>query len=310
VFDSNAERELFQAIDRQWGQRFVVYLHLRFPNLIDGIESLPGLTDAERRYLLVAEVDYTLCSRKEGNPPILSIEFDGFTQGFSKDGRYIPTRVNADPRRTEHLDLKVRVSTQERYPFFVVSYDEKNPIGEETQLTIVDGIIGQALANIVFHHRLNRFVENDADKIESLPPGTRYDYLDDLVLFTEFNAAWEWNPIKRAVGELKFRLWERGIARGYRQEPRFEPELPGLPEGGMFDPTVLDAIVPRFEAMFQAVRVGCTVTLDTIFGEVTETAWLRNIDYAGVFPLSLSEDIAMLLACSRADRMADQHGMD
>jgi hypothetical protein len=29
-----------------------------------------------------------------------------------------------------------------------------------------------------------------------------------------------------------------------------------------------------------AVRVGCRVVLDTVFGEVAETAWVRNIDYA------------------------------
>lgn len=111
----------------------------------------------DRRYLRASEVDYTLCTLRAGEyRPLLNIEFDGYSHGLSRDGRYIAVEAQADPKRAQHLDLKVRVATQAGYPLFVVSYEETNPIGKKTHLTILDGIVGQVLAGMAFEHELRK----------------------------------------------------------------------------------------------------------------------------------------------------------
>ena len=143
VFGSGSERELFTRIQSQWGNQFDIYPSLPFANIID--IRLLDLTDEERRFLYSTNVDYTLCT-KEGQP-LMSVEFDGFSRGYSRRGQYVQMRVVEDSRRGWKLDLKVRIATQVQFPFFIVSYEEKNPISERTHLTILDGIIGQALAH-------------------------------------------------------------------------------------------------------------------------------------------------------------------
>jgi len=60
------------------------------------------------------------------------------------------------------------------------------------------------------------------------------------------------------------------------------------------------------EALDRVKRVGCKVTLHTVFGDVQKTAWLRNFEYAEVEPLGLAENIAMILACTDALEVADR----
>ena len=149
IFDSYNERELFSSIESQWSERgFVLYPSLPFANIFDMTKL--DVTAEQRTFLFKTSVDYTLCT-KDGQP-IVSIEFDGISHGFSRRGEYVAVRdaPRNDPRRHWKLDLKVRLATDAGYPLLVVSYHEKNPISKDTHLTIVDGAIGQVLAADTF----------------------------------------------------------------------------------------------------------------------------------------------------------------
>ena len=67
-------------------------------------------------------IDYTLCT-KDGQP-ILSIEFDGLGEGFSRQGEYHQQTATVDPYRKLKMDFKLRIARNEAYPFFVVSFEE------------------------------------------------------------------------------------------------------------------------------------------------------------------------------------------
>ena len=47
-------------------------------------------------------------------------------------------------------------------------------------------------------------------------------------------------------------------------------------------------------------RQGCKAVVHTSFGDVTEIAWIRNIEHAGIGVHLLVEEIALLLAFKRA----------
>lgn len=304
VFGSASERELFTAIDSQWGDRFAVYPSLPFANIID-LTRLE-LTPAERSFLLKTSVDYTLCTKR--GRPLLSIEFDGLSHGFSREGRYVPIHPSADPKRTEKLDLKVRIAAQVGYPLFVISYHEKNPIGEGTHLTIVDGIIGQVLARLDFTVRLNRYLAEEREAIADMDPEFRDEYFQDLIVSAEVEAELEWDPIAREAAKLRAQISMRGIASSHSWKWLEDPPLPELP--AEHDAAYLEALKARMEAMKRTVRIGCKATIRTVFGDVSETVWIRNIEHGGVHPLGLTENMAMLLACKRVLELADQGALD
>jgi len=245
-----------------------------------------NLTHSEREFLLKTNVDYTLCTKR--GRPLLSVEFDGLSHGFSRLGRYVQMHECHDPARALKLDLKVRIATEGNYPFVVVSYDEKNPIGEGIRLSIVDGIIGQVLANQDFQYRLKNTVWSER--------GSVFD--------AEIETELQWNPIARASADIQSRLIERGILVSWSTEWFSEPPLPDLPAGGMLGLGYAEALKARAEAMQRSIWIGCRASIQTPTSMVTVTARMRNIEHAGVRPLGFTEDLAMLLACKQLEQSA------
>jgi hypothetical protein len=300
IFGSRSERELFTAIKSRWGDRFSVHPNLPFANVIE-IGNL-DLKHSEREFLLKTSIDYTLCT-KQGRP-LLSIEFDGLSHGFSRRGRYVQIHPCNDSARGWKLDLKTHVASTSDVPFVVVSYNEKNPIGESTHLTIVDGIIGQMLANRDFRHRLKNLYAKNHSEIEALDGENRDEYIQQLVTDAETLAELEWDPIARAEAEIEERLHRRGLIRSHSVEWFHEPPLPDLPAGGFLAAGFAAALKARAEAMQRSIWVGCKTTVQTRAIAVTETVRMRNVEHAGVNPLALTENMAMLLACQQVERSA------
>ena len=283
-FRERKRARLFTAINSRWADRFAVYSIFAFATLVE-LEGM-DLKHSEREFTFKTNVDYTICTRRDGRP-LLSIEFDGLSRGFSRLGRYVQVHECHDPAREWKLDLKVRVATAAAFPFVVVSYHEKNPIGDGIRRSSI-GIIGQMLANRDFQYRLKN---TDWQELESL-----FD--------AEIDAELHWNPITRALADIQFRLIERGLVVSHSTEWFNEPPLPDLPPDGSLSPGFAEALRARGEAMQRAVWVGCKATIQTPTGTVTESVRMRNIEQAGVNPLGLTEDLAMLLACRQVERSA------
>jgi hypothetical protein len=245
------------------------------------------LTNSEREFLFKTNVDYTICTKHDGRP-LLSIEFDGLSHGFSRHGRYVQIHECHDSAREWKLDLKVRVATEVSFPFVVVSYYEKHPIGEGLQLSIIDGIIGQILANRDFQYRLK---------------STEWNRLEG-VFHEEIDVELQWNPISRALADVMCRLWRSGLMVSHTTEWFSEPPFPILPADGPVSPGFPEALKERIESMPRVIWVGCRATVKTSTATVTETVRMRNIEQAGVRPLGLTEELSLLLACQRVERNA------
>ncbi len=212
-------------------------------------------------------------------------------------GEYIQVLPSAkNPNRKRKLDLKLRLCQELFYPLLVVSYDEKNPIGQDTALTIVDGLIGQALAGRYRHEMLEEAVEASRGSFEHLPPDAQHDFLQDLVIDAGVAAELTWNPLAKKAAQLEHEAWEKGLWKSHSVHFLCDPELPT--NGDPFvDPDVLRR---RVEAWQHARRMGCTITVETPNGPVAETAWVRNFDgYAGVSPIGMAEDIATVIVAQR-----------
>lgn len=292
VFGSASERALYKALVTRWSDKLRIYPCLPFFNVIGVEES--DLPPNQRNFLLKTSVDYTLCDVSD--QPLLSIEFDGLGEGFSRRGKYIPRYVLLkDPNREWKLNLKLSVCTWVSYPFFIISYEEATPIGADLHLAIVDGIIGRYMTSRNLGEAIDELYQQS--DIDELPRHLRDEAIQDLVLEAETALEFEWNPIIRKAYELEATLWGKGFCGGgERYEWLDEPGTPPVPR----DWLDVEGFRQRIEALKKAKRVGCRHTLRTSLGEVSAEAWIRNIEGHGVSAVSLVHDIAELLAAKKA----------
>ena len=302
VFGSRGEKELFSSLHSQWGAKFDLWPSLPLAQIID-VESVGHyLKEKELDFFLKTNIDYTLCTRS--GKPILSVEFDGLGKGFSRQGEYVQQAPTTDPHRKLKLDLKLRVAQNEKYPFFVVAFEESKSLDKDISLTIVDGIIGQVLAKKEFRESLRTLYDDHRDIIESLPSSSQQDNVQDLVWDAETLAELKWDPIAKLAAKYEHDAFERGIIKSYKTEYLNDPELPN---GDPF--TDLSVLEKRIEAMKNAVRVGCRIIADTPKVAIIETVWLRNFEDNLVSPLHIAGNIAELLVFKRALDLAEIYGI-
>jgi hypothetical protein len=284
VFGSKGERSLFRSLRAQWGNRFAIYPSLPFCQIIETRDL--SVTEDEQQFLFKSSVDYTLC--EEDGRPVLSIEFDGLAGGFSRRGRYVPTPGSRHLNRARKLDLKLRVADEVGYPLIVVSFDEKRPLGRGTELTIVDGIVGQVLARREFHSEVVQRFEEARPALAGMNPDEEHEFVQDLVLDVEAECEMKWDPLDQAATEALGDLLRHGLSGGYSMEFLDEPGTPLYP------------IEDRIHALRHAARVGRRVTIQTPRREIREEAWVRNIDGAFFSPLTIAQNTALWLAARRA----------
>lgn len=297
VFGGYNEKELFYSIESLWKTQFSVYPQLPFCAVFD-LDNL-SLTQKEVDFLRKTSIDYTLCT-KNGRP-LLSIEFDGLGHGFSRNGEYIQVHPSKDTYRKLKLDLKLKVAQLEQFPFYVVSYDEKVPIRDEIHLTVVDGIIGQTLKHRDLPLIAKEWIDDEKESLDNLSESERHERIQDIVIDAEVTAELNLDPIAKQCAELEGELLSKGFYQGHRYEFISEPELPD------FDWNTLEGFEVRAEAWKYIIRWGCKYTVHTTFGDISETAWVRNFEGSGASPMMVAENIAALLAHHRALKSAPRH---
>lgn len=293
VFGSRAEKELFTVLRSRWGVKFDLWPSLPLAQIVDVASVQRYLKEKELDFFLKTNVDYTLCA-KDGQP-ILSVEFDGLGKGYSRNGEYVQLEPTIDRYRKMKLDLKLKVAQKEKYPFFVVSFEESKSLHEDLSLTIVDGIIGQVLAKQERQESLRTMYEEHKDHIESLHPSLQHEYVQDLVWDAEVRAELRWDPIADQASKYECEAFEKGIVKNYKIEYLNDPEFP---DGDPF--TDFSVMEKRITAIKNAVRVGCRIIANTPKVAIVETVWLRNFEDNAVSPLHIAVNIAELLAFRRA----------
>jgi hypothetical protein len=294
VFGSKNEKDLFKTLESHWSHEFDLFPSLPFPAIVDIQDAV--LSEKERDYLFKTSVDYTLCTKL--GKPIVSVEFDGLCHGFSRNGTFVEVVTSIrDPHRKLKMDLKLAIANKVKYPFFVVSYEEKVPIDKDLTLTIVDGVIGQVLAHLYFEKIINDRIAENSLLCEDLPPDEEHEIIQDIVIGTEVEAEYRWNPILKEAGKYQSILQRRGLP-WMTNRIKFHHD-PKLPEGNPWDfnnnTFNLDIAEKRMMGIQNAERVGVTVSIVTANGELSETAWVRNLEGYGVSPTSLAENIAELI---------------
>lgn len=244
-----------------WSKDYRIYHNLPFLNifnkdsLLDTSKQPPTpitLSDIEFNRLKKTSVDYTLCDLND--TPLVCIEFDGMQEGFNVGIEY-HSRGPSEPARREFTELKLKVAHGSGFPFFVVGTDCFKDLSQDTKLTIVDGIIGEVLAEKAKEKRFSKgfnpsemgFTKQEFD---SLSRQQQYEIFEKWALDVEFISNLESNPIHQKSAELGYEVGEKGYiytikfldspATHIGVEVSLDPPIP--------KPIQVKAIIPDFRS--------------------------------------------------------------
>jgi len=291
VFASKSEHYLYKALNTMWSNSFLLFPSLPFATVFN-FEKM-DLTKGEKEFLFKTSIDFTLCDKKTG-APVLSIEFDGMGRGFSRNGEYIEISPSDDKYRKLKFDLKLKISTQTGYPYFIVSYKETENLEPGLNLTIVDGIIGKVLA---WKHASKTIQERawELDEtLSDLPSDLEREVISDWIVEKEVEGVFLWDPIVKKIGEYESKLPEKLRSIGKDKILKCKKYIP-LSETSI--PIPLDRFDQTTESGVRELEkpfwIGYKVIIETNFGNIEKSVLIRNI---GFFSASLSKDIAELLA--------------
>jgi hypothetical protein len=116
----------------------------------------------EVRFFYSTNVDYTFADLSD--PPLFSVEFDGIGGGYSRNGEYVAVRETEDPNRPWKMGFKLRSAQRASYPLLVVSFDEVVTLDAEDELTLLDAIIGQFLAQRDFPLIVEKLIAGERER--------------------------------------------------------------------------------------------------------------------------------------------------
>lgn len=304
VFQSKSERRNYHKLESVWGNDYRIYHNLPFlnvftpKNLIDWSDWRSpkpfSLTELEFNRLKKTSIDYTLCNQSD--KPLVCIEYDGLQEGFNVGTQYFADHMafGPNPWRQEITELKLKVAHGSFFPFFVVGTDYFNDLTPELKLTIVDGLIGDVLANLAKQERFKQGFTSDEigfseEDWSSLDPESQQLYLDDWALEVEVNADMTFNPISRARMDMARQL----EVQSWSEEFLVYPEIP--PAASLNE---------RARYLENAQKNGQRVTLHTKdYGDVSGTAWISNFKASYYNGNSILEDLAFIAACEKFKKL-------
>ena len=232
-------------------------------------------------------------------------------KGFNKGEKYIQEVETIDRNRGNKFNFKLRYARKNNLPYYVIAGEEFEHLDKETNLTIVDGLIGYELAIRDFKERIFSVVKEHRDYMNNLTLHEQHEYRQDIVLDEELDAHRKCSRIIHETEKVRNKIRDKLGAYGYKmfksQEYSYTnyPELPGtsMVKVMIFSVALWKSLKSRLKAMKNVEEVKCTYTVfDTPIGEVSNVAWMRNIgDYSKC--LLIIRDIAELLAWKKILRL-------
>jgi hypothetical protein len=197
IFDSESEKRVFHSLASTWSGDYLVSDHVPVRNVLgwDQIKSL-GLPDKETRFLLSAEFDFVVCTKDEGEP-LVAIEFDGYSRGFSKDGQFLSSL--ATDERTHRFNTKLAACEHFSMPMVIVSYQESSGSTTDT-LTVLDAIIGSVIAGHSTAEEVAAQMSELSNAYGEDPSGELTGAILDEI---SFGNDLKYNPVVRRTMELR-----------------------------------------------------------------------------------------------------------
>lgn len=210
IFDSKSEQKIHTRLKTYWSKYVDVFPQTPVRNVI-GYDRLQEIGESKKAtsYLLTTSFDFVVCQLNSGIP-ILIIEFDGWENGFSINGKYILKEPSSqDIYRKLKMEAKLRVCQKVNVPMIVVSYPECELLKEsEDQITILDAIIGDAIEKKVRGDNYRKHIEKLSNAWDF--GGKEAAEITEMEIYLEVEGH---NPVKRKIREItsKFPFWGQQV---------------------------------------------------------------------------------------------------
>lgn len=297
VFGSKSEEKVFEHLNSVWKDKFNIYHNLPFAqifdvksiNLRDYVDDIP----LWKRFLLMTSVDYVICDKK--NKPLMCIEFDGMCGGYNKGTNYFQN--NPDKNRKHKLELKLRIARNHIFPFYIVSYEETEPLSKKSKynldlnLTVVDAIIGQTMKHYLLQDKVEEQLDLYEDYLDSMSEYEKNEFIQERIIDAEVELELIWDPIAIKAAKLGQILYSKGLVtsgHGYRfiEKPK-APNIKGFND--------YEGLEKRIEALEKVEWQGCEVWWEIPDGKIFKQVWIRNFGGISASPLIITENLADLL---------------
>lgn len=202
IFDSSSEMHVFQHLQSMWSEYVMVSHHIPVTSVFPFEELQKHLTRKEFDYIQKTSFDFVVISKEKADYgiPLLCIEFDGLAGGYSSEDGYTPKHPDVVPYRKLKMDCKMKICKLMKMPFVIVSYPEIEKT--ERHVTILDGIIGQVLADRAFMQEFQKQIAENHEEFLSMPPIDRQSYFDWIECDATVATDMKYNPILRGVYEM------------------------------------------------------------------------------------------------------------
>ena len=210
IFDSKPEKVIFKRLKTLWSRYVDVFPQIPVRNVVDyneleNFDKNPKVKD----YLLKTSFDFVVCELDTG-VPILVIEFDGLSGGFSREGIfYIENEPKQDKYRKLKMDAKLRLCSQFHIPMVVLSYEECNLLTDSNDwITILDVIIGDAIEKSYHEKNYGEYIKMISEAYEIGGEEAAEMATIEIDTINELH-----NPIKRKIRDItrKFPRWPMQI---------------------------------------------------------------------------------------------------
>ena len=210
IFDSKSEKVIFKRLKTLWSRYIDVFPQIPVRNVVDynelkSFDKNPKVKD----YLFKTSFDFVVCELETG-VPILIIEFDGLSGGFSREGIfYIKNEPKQDKHRKLKMDAKLRLCSQFHIPMIVLSYEECNLLTDSNDwITILDVIIGDAIEKSYHEKNYGEYIKMISEAYEFGGKEAAELATIEIDTINELHS-----PIKRKIRDItrKFPRWPMQI---------------------------------------------------------------------------------------------------
>ena len=185
IFGSKSEKRGFLSIEGTWGGKYRIVPQFPWSALFEPDNEIGRNTS---NLFYKTSVDYVLCTKDKDGEPLIAIDFDGMGKGFNRGEKYIQEVETSDRFRGDKFDFKLRYARKNNFPYYVIAGEEFEYLDEETNLTIVDGLIGYELAIRDFKDRMSSLLEERRDYMNNLPLHDQHEYIQDILLDEELDS--------------------------------------------------------------------------------------------------------------------------
>lgn len=215
IFDSKAENSIYKRLKTFWSKYVDVFPQIPVRNVIEYDEIVIFEKNVKTNFLLKTSFDFVICELETGFP-ILVVEFDGLSGGFSQEGNfYMNTIPEIDPHRQLKMETKLKLCSKFQVPMLVVSYEESNLLSESGDwISILDVIIGDAIEKRHYEKNYIRYIEMLSEAYEFGGQESAELASIEIEIINE-----EYNPVKRKIKEItkKFPRWPMQIVSPQKQ---------------------------------------------------------------------------------------------